>query len=129
MNSDEERALFELYCWSQDMVQRKWIAPDQIASDGSQFDVEIGFDEVVGLSQEKEGEQQLRRFILEWGRPMMEREWGVPMYVVRYMLQAMIGRYSSALVLSWGPQALEISEVEKAVFHKSDKLVRVVGMN
>lgn len=71
MNSDEERALFELYCWSQDMVQRKWIAPDQIASDGSQFDVEIGFDEVVGLSQEKEGEQQLRRFILEckqWSR-------------------------------------------------------------
>lgn len=60
MNSDQERALFIQYNWCYDHIDRKWVSPD-----GTK---EIDQDFIVRLTSEPEGDLQLMRAIVEWGK-------------------------------------------------------------
>lgn len=59
MNSLEEDALFQLHGWTKDLIRRRWEAP--------RFGIELGFDDVVALTETPEGEVTLRQVVVAYG--------------------------------------------------------------
>ena len=60
MNSDDERVLFEAHGWTQDLIGRRWVAPNGVA--------QVETDELVRYTETRYGETQLRAYVRRFGR-------------------------------------------------------------
>ena len=60
MNSQQEKSLFEQYGWTYNHIEREWVSHDGTTK--------VGLDFIVKLTQEPDGDLQLMRAIVEWGR-------------------------------------------------------------
>lgn len=65
LSSREEEALFEEWGWEKNLIQRRYEGP---------FGHEIGFDDVVGLTKDAEGEATLRTLVAMYGRQVLRGE-------------------------------------------------------
>lgn len=59
MNSMEEDALFEANGWTKNLIARRWESP--------RFGIELGFDDLVAITETPEGEAYLRQVVVQYG--------------------------------------------------------------